>query len=394
MDSMTRTHKIAAGILTAAFFFLALQTFLRTELDDPTLRRMYTSPLLRIEFPFIPGPYATVAVSLIVPTVLSIAFWLAPREPKSALFAVMAAATVPLIVPLPGSILDQIVAILVVAYYIGNYTAGTTRAQFVVWWFFGLGGIIYFLGIYPDYPRKSEQVVPVVLLMFSLMVIPSVTLFTFGSQNRKRSTELVIANERAEYARSLERQRIARDMHDVVSHNLSSVIVLADGARFAARKNPDAAIEALTTISATSREALGQMRGLVSALRDDDENEVPTSSATMSDLISEARFRGLALDVTGELPGGLTPMTHMTAYRLVQEAITNMMRHGTDQGTLELTSDDDTLTITASNPIGDTHEPRGGYGLVGMRERIQAAGGTLAITNDGSIFTLKAVLPR
>lgn len=306
----------------------------------------------------------------------------------------MAAATVPLIVPLPGSILDQIVAILVVAYYIGNYTAGTTRAQFVVWWFFGLGGIIYFLGIYPDYPRKSEQVVPVVLLMFSLMVIPSVTLFTFGSQNRKRSTELVIANERAEYARSLERQRIARDMHDVVSHNLSSVIVLADGARFAARKNPDAAIEAPTTISATSREALGQMRGLVSALRDDDENEVPTSSATMSDLISEARFRGLALDVTGELPGGLTPMTHMTAYRLVQEAITNMMRHGTDQGTLELTSDDDTLTITASNPIGDTHEPRGGYGLVGMRERIQAAGGTLAITNDGSIFTLKAVLPR
>ena len=74
MDSMTRTHKIAAGFLTAAFFFLALQTFLRTELDDPTLRGMYTSPLLRIEFPFIPGPYATVAVSLIVPTVLSIAF--------------------------------------------------------------------------------------------------------------------------------------------------------------------------------------------------------------------------------------------------------------------------------------------------------------------------------
>ncbi|XLN83689.1 histidine kinase [Corynebacterium tuberculostearicum] len=117
----------------------------------------------------------------------------------------------------------------------------------------------------------------------------------------KSATDQQLLIERAEMAGAVERNRIAREMHDIVAHNLAGVIALADGARFAAAKNPAAATEALETIASTSRDSLKQMRGLLSVLRDGD-SRADTKAPGASDiagLISEARRSGFDIIVHG-----------------------------------------------------------------------------------------------
>ena len=197
-----------------------------------------------------------------------------------------------------------------------------------------------------------------------------------------------------------ERNRIARDMHDVVAHSLAVVIAQADGARYARAQNPEAVDEALSTISTTAREALGDVRILLTRLRQDDAAGPQPVLADLDRLVAQMRSTGLDIDwTTTGTPTTLGSGAQLAVYRIVQEALTNALRHG-DAGRavyLSLAWTDGWVAVTIDNAVGvtDTAERAGeiGHGLPGMRERALLAGGSLAAESIGGRFIVAARLP-
>ena len=223
--------------------------------------------------------------------------------------------------------------------------------------------------------------------------------FLLGAQLRNRREKISVLEQQIEFAHVRERTQIAREMHDIVAHTLAGITALADGARYASKADPQVAQEALATISAESRTALTQMRGLLSVLRDDD--GAPTGATPgrrdFAALFDDARNRGLDLTVTGfdELPEDLPALTQFTLYRICQEAITNMLRHAsTPQGAITFSADAKSVRVEAVNAASKSKHGPDGFGLVGIRERVAAHGGRVSVTNDGGEFVLTAEVPR
>lgn len=223
--------------------------------------------------------------------------------------------------------------------------------------------------------------------------------FLLGAQLRNRREKISELEQQIEFAHVRERTQIAREMHDIVAHTLAGITALADGARYASKADPQVAQEALATISAESRTALTQMRGLLSVLRDDD--GAPTGATPgrrdFAALFDDARNRGLDLTVTGfdELPEDLPALTQFTLYRICQEAITNMLRHAsTPQGAITFSADAKSVWVEAVNAASKSKHGPDGFGLVGIRERVAAHGGRVSVTNDGGEFVLTAEVPR
>jgi signal transduction histidine kinase len=189
----------------------------------------------------------------------------------------------------------------------------------------------------------------------------------------------------AEQAVADERRRIARELHDVVAHHVSVMGVLATGARRVLRRDPDAADEALGTIEETGRTTLREMRRLLSVLRTEAEPAAELAPqpglAGLTTLVDQLREAGLpvTLTVTGE-PGPLDPGVALTLYRIVQEALTNTLKHAGDAAAqVHLAFDDGHLMLDVSD-TGHGPSPDGnriGHGLLGMRERVALYGGTL-----------------
>ncbi|MDT0200523.1 sensor histidine kinase [Nocardioides sp. AE5] len=209
------------------------------------------------------------------------------------------------------------------------------------------------------------------------------------------------AEQQALLAAQDERARIAREMHDVVAHGLSVIVVQADGARYAAAKDPAVATDALATIAETGRDALTEMRRMLGLLRSEESGTAPQPGlADLAHLVAEARAGAMELDA--ELPYPLPPASDgvgLTAYRIVQEALTNIRKHAgpgaratlrvVDEGTALRIEVDDDGRGAASTSDGN------GLGLVGMRERIAVHGGTLdAGPRPGGGFSVSARLPR
>ena len=234
------------------------------------------------------------------------------------------------------------------------------------------------------------------IMMFFVSLIGLGFFWLLGLQRRRQDADRQALKDRAEVAAVVERTRIAREMHDIVAHNLSAVIALADGARYAAAKDPQVASDTLGTIAETSRQALNQMRGLLSVLRDDavrDPNAVGVSA--VEGLLADAHRTGLTVTSTGfdELPEGLPQLTQSTLYRVVQELLTNMLKYSPDRhGTLTAEVTDRRIRIISANKQGDS-ESDPGFGLIGMRERVHALGGTMQVSRDEE-FTVTVELPR
>ncbi|MGW0842244.1 sensor histidine kinase [Streptomyces sp. NPDC002787] len=195
-------------------------------------------------------------------------------------------------------------------------------------------------------------------------------------------------------AAAAERARIAREMHDIIGHNLSVITGLADGGRYAAPKNPDRATEALTAIATTSRQALSELRRLLDVLRDDPvDPTAPTPPAdltpqpTLTDLdrlITGVRAAGLPVDTTIHGSPVLPPGRQLTVYRVIQEALTNTLKHAGPGATSHvLISYEDsgavscTITDTSDSTPAPASPTNSGRGLPGMRERTALYGGTL-----------------
>ncbi|SHN45904.1 sensor histidine kinase [Cryptosporangium aurantiacum] len=201
-----------------------------------------------------------------------------------------------------------------------------------------------------------------------------------------------------------ERRRIARELHDMVAHHVSVMGVLATGARRTLRRDPDAADEALRTIEDTGRASLREMRRLLDVLRSDDERapeEPPPPApgvAGLEQLVEQVREAGLPVELT--VTGAATdlePGVDLTVFRLVQEALTNTLKHaGAAHAKVALEFAVDGVRITVTD---DGHGPapgnlRLGHGLVGMRERVALYGGTLRTgARAGGGFRVSARLP-
>lgn len=194
-----------------------------------------------------------------------------------------------------------------------------------------------------------------------------------------------------------ERGRIARDMHDVVAHSLAVVIAQADGARYARDKNPDAVDSALETISATAREALGDVRVLLAQLRRDESQAPQRALADLDRLVGQFQASGLdvVVDRDGE-PDDPGLGVQLAVYRIVQEGLTNALRHGDASRPVSVDFDwrDTEVELRIENATLTDHA-RGtlGHGLAGMRERAQLAGGTFEVTDADGAFAITATLP-
>ncbi len=186
---------------------------------------------------------------------------------------------------------------------------------------------------------------------------------------------------RAEVGALEERQRIAREMHDIVAHGLSVMIVQADGARFAAGTDPDAASRALATIAETGRTSLAEMRRLLGLLRDGEEPAAHAPAprlADLDDLVEQIRAAGVP--VTYSVRGAQIPVdevVQLTAYRIVQEALTNVLKHAGPgvRVSVVVSADPDRVTVdVVDDGVGGapTHT---GLGLRGMAERAAMLGG-------------------
>lgn len=232
------------------------------------------------------------------------------------------------------------------------------------------------------------------LLAWTVGALVRVGIRARGTAEAQRRAE---ARARTEF----ERNRIARDMHDVVAHSLAVVIAQADGARYAAAADPDAAAASLQTISTTARSALSDVRMLLTQLRHS-EGEGPQPTVTeLEVLYAQVRAAGLDLrvDVDPVPPGEPPAAVQIAVYRILQEALTNAMRHGAG-GTVDVSLAwlPDRVEVRVSNPLPPATATAGGassggYGLVGMRERAQLIGGQIEIGPVGDAFVVAATLP-
>ncbi|MEV6178758.1 sensor histidine kinase [Streptomyces sp. NPDC052016] len=233
----------------------------------------------------------------------------------------------------------------------------------------------------------------------------------YFAQLEERAARLEKEREaQAKVAVAAERARIARELHDVVAHNVSVMVVQADGAAYVLDAAPDQAKKALETISSTGRQALAEMRRLLGVLRTGEHQEggeyVPQPDVEqIEDLVEQCRGSGLPVDFKIEgTPRPLPSGVELTAYRIVQEALTNTRKHGGPNAgaSVRLVYFDDGLGLLVEDDgKGAPHElyeeggPDGqGHGLIGMRERVGMVGGTLdAGPRPGGGFRISALLP-
>jgi signal transduction histidine kinase len=238
----------------------------------------------------------------------------------------------------------------------------------------------------------------VAIALASLLALP----VALGSAVRGRRRVLAATRENAARA---ERTRIAREMHDVVAHNLSVMVALSDGARATLGRDPAAADDAIAHVSRTGRDALAEMRRLLGILHADDDAAGPLRPQPGLDdlprLAEAVRSAGLEVTLDVELgPDGLPPAgVALTAHRVVQESLTNVLKHApaaTHAGvTVRRSGDAIAVTVQddgGSDPGAAGRAP-GGRGLRGMAERVALHGGEVTAGPTGPGWRVTATLP-
>jgi signal transduction histidine kinase len=271
------------------------------------------------------------------------------------------------------------------------------------------------------YPRLQYQSYVVLALLITI-------LSSWGLGTAKRARDRFEAAERAEAARSAilaERTRIAQDMHDVVAHSLAVVVRLAEAGALITSQSPDRARGMLLTIADTGREALCDMRGMLGVLRDPDAATPVTPSQgidevrdgvrrddvaprpTLADLPAVIdRVRTTGVEVTMTESGTALPLggaAELAAFHVVQEALTNMVKHARARARAEVTLTwlPDRLVVLIEDDggaplrenVGNSPVPGSGTGLIGLRERLAAVGGTIRTQQLDEGFRVRVELP-
>ena len=362
------------------------------------------------------------------------------RFPYGSIYVVIAALCLTLVSPFPDSLaLTCYPPVSLAAYHTGRHW--TRRARFrslILGWVGALAVTVQaslsFLYHWDDIPARIF-----ISLMLGVLCGSIFTVFWFLGDSRRmrelRSEEFEERARRLEYEQEQERRlaaqdertRIAREMHDIVAHSLSSIISQADGARYAAasartaraqqaeqsgqaqqQSTPDIAEQTLELIADTARDSLTQMRSLLGLLRTDEATAyapVPTLSDVPA-LVEQSRRAGLPVTftgITGTMARTLPQGAELAAYRTVQEALTNTLKHSPGAATtvtihwgedgLHLRVQNDPV-FSVSNQRASSPVPGSGNGLRGMSERIALYHGTLTygLQPDGS-WLVEATLP-
>ena len=361
------------------------------------------------------------------------------RFPYGSIYVVIAALCLTLVTPFPDSlVITCYPPVSLAAYHTGRHW--TRRARFralILGWVGALAVTVQaslsFLYHWDDIPARIF-----ICLMLGVLCGSIFTVFWFLGDSRRmrelRSEEFKERARRLEYEQEQERRlaaqdertRIAREMHDIVAHSLSSIISQADGACYAAasartaraqqaeqpgqaqQSEPDIAEQTLELIADTARDSLTQMRSLLGLLRTDEATAyapVPTLSDVPS-LVEQSRRAGLPVTftgITGTMARTLPQGAELAAYRTVQEALTNALKHSPGAATtvtinwgdegLELRVENEPVSSAAAQHIARP-VPGSGNGLRGMSERIALYHGTLTygLQPDGG-WLVEAALP-
>lgn len=314
--------------------------------------------------------------------------------------------------PIPGNVTALISAYAVAAY---SERLWVRRTGLVV---AGVAGVL----AVRDWVGYRDSTLPGQMMSFAFIGGMAMVCWLWGDLTRKRR-ELVVRlqeqndalrrdrDQRARIAAQDERTRIAREMHDIVAHSLSVVVVQADGAAYTAQHNPDFdrdhADQALTTIGTTAREALAETRRLVGVLRTaEGEWGGPTDlEYTPTETLGEVpelvrRVAASGIDATlAPLPDlGIVPReTGLAAYRIVQESLTNVLKHAGPRASVRVALATDTdlhVEVRDDGRGAAAHDDGHGHGLIGMRERAGSVDGTVtAGPAPGGGYLVTATLP-
>lgn len=245
------------------------------------------------------------------------------------------------------------------------------------------------LGIAGDYTGAVDAVLGSVILLFPAALGASIR---YRANSRLREVDQV---------KLLEREQLARELHDTVAHHVSAIAIRAQAGRVVAASHPDAAVDALQVIEEEASRTLAEMRTMVGALRQGEEADLAPQRG-VADIERLARSAGDSPHVDVELSGDLDdlrPSVETAIYRLAQESITNAVRHARHATSVKVSvvGDDRSVRLTVSDD-GESSSfsaSSSGYGLAGMTERAKLLGGSLeAGPSPGRGWTVDAVLPR
>jgi signal transduction histidine kinase len=347
-----------------------------------------------VNFPNYRGPGA-VSVLMALAVALPLAFRRVAPLGVMAMVGLSAVAAIPLGVPLSG--LGLVVALYTVAAYTGRRDSLWVLAIFAVFTLFAL-------------------VLAGHLRFAALNVVVFLTAWILGDRmqaRRQYTAELERRTEhlerdrenRAALAVSAERQRIARELHDVVAHSVSVMVVQTTAARRVLASRPDRAAEAMAQVEATGRQSLVELRRILGVLRTESEAAPVLTPQPrlqfLDDLVAQFRATGLTIEVRIDgTPKPLASGVDLSAYRIVQEALTNVLKHAGDARVLvHVAYGADQIVLRVSDDgrgpqPGSWENGTRGHGLVGMRERVALLGGDLrAGPRGGGGFEVRAALP-
>jgi signal transduction histidine kinase len=228
-----------------------------------------------------------------------------------------------------------------------------------------------------------------------------ITAWALGDAMRAQRERAAWLEERrrdeASRAAADERARIARELHDVVAHHVSVIAVQAEAAQAVFTTRPDRAQQAMADVATTARRALVELRRLLTVLRTEGGSEPQPDLGSLDELVEAVR--GAGLEVRVEERGDARPLdavVGLTAYRIVQESLTNVIKHAAARrADVQLDYADRSLIVTVSDDGTAVAPPgNGGHGLVGMRERVAVLGGSLdAGPRASGGFSVRATLP-
>jgi signal transduction histidine kinase len=353
-------------------------------------------------------PPATMALGYI----MAVAVLVRRQWPLVTMAVVASAALLQVILfPPPFDPLPYDLAVLVAMYSVVKYGKHLRDAF--------LAAAVVAIGIAIEVVRHPNQ--PWLLLtLWYIGVCGGVWLMGYSMRNRRlyvatlEERAATLERERDHLARIAvadERAAIARELHDVVAHSLAVMIVQADGGSYAFDTDPAAARQALKTVADTGREALEDMRRLVEVLRgtrpetDPEHSRIRVTLDDLSQLVERARSAGLTVDVSvAGSPDRLTPSIELSVYRIVQEALTNVLRHAGAGARVQLALDytgerirvsvvDDGGAGSVPRPARTVRPPSAGHGLIGMRERVNVHGGELTAGPSGRGWAVDATIP-
>jgi signal transduction histidine kinase len=347
-------------------------------------------------------PIAAV-LSLAIARALSLSLaWLRPRAAvvvSLVTTAVMAALTSPVSSsePWPWGTTSAFGHSLVIAI---AGARGLGRRELVGWWVATQALGVIALGLAPD--RGSWPGLITMAVLSGVAGVVGDLLRSRADTNRRLAEQETISKaERAERERLQERARIARELHDVVAHHLSVVVVRADSAPHRLPDVPDAVREEFTGIADEARASLTEMRRVLRLLREPVEQPQmgpQPGLEQVAELVESTRRAGADVRLVGDVPTGLDPAVELTAYRVVQEGLSNAVRHAlhaaVEVAVRRTAGELEVIVQNEKPPRPVVPAPGSGHGLTGMRERVALVDGTVSTgpTPEGG-YLVRAFIP-